>query len=40
MYKNSLYCILKTQVIVISQYEWVILVITQVQSEAEDKGNN
>ena len=28
------------EVIVISQYEWVILVITQVRSEAEDEGNN
>ena len=27
-------------VIVISQYKWVILVITQVQGEAEDEGNN
>jgi len=26
-------------VIVISQYEWVILVITRVQGEAEDEGN-
>jgi len=27
-------------VIVISQYEWVILVITWVQGKAEDEGNN
>jgi len=27
-------------VIVISQYEWVILIITQVRGKAEDKGNN
>ena len=27
-------------VIVISQYEWVILVITQVRGKAEDEGNN
>jgi len=28
------------QVIVISQYEWDILVITRVRGEAEDEGNN
>ena len=27
-------------VMFISQYEWVILVITRVQGKAEDKGNN
>jgi len=27
-------------VIVISQYKWVILIITHVQGETEDEGNN
>ena len=32
--------VLSADVIAISQYKWVVLVITRVQGEAEDEGNN